>query len=256
MVENEILSTLGIGDPSILAANTGHTIFVSLMVIFWVAIVGGVVWFAIWYSSFKVNVIIREITNKRRYVTSDKAKVKILDGVEYYYLRSRRVYLNIPPPEALEITNKGKFFCECYHDGSAGKKTGYSWIKDDTNDLLNLDDDTFKPLSTQRQSQLVNRIRRAEARKGADIWMKAAPIVMSMVMVMMLAIPFIFYGELSKANTEAMQETLKITSMQAKMTEDLIKGMDILTGKLERDEFVFNQDLALDEQIKPAEVSG
>lgn len=257
MVEETLTSSLGLGDPASMIAGAGQNIFLTLMIVFWVLIVGGVIFFILWYSSFKIVVIIREVTNKRRYVTSDKAKIKIVDGVEYYYLRKRRVYLNIPPPEAMEITVKGRFFCEVYHNGSAGKNTGYYWIKDDTEDIKSVTNtnDAFTPLKTERQAQLVNRLRRAEARRGKSLWEKVVPIVMSVSMIIIIAIPFIFYGELTEANKLAMEETKYITNAQAKMTEELAKMTDVLTGKLSRDELVFVQDIAMDEQIKPPEVS-
>ena len=264
MVENEILNSLGMGgDPTAMVASATGSITTVIMIILISAVLIGIFWFALWFNSFKIHVIIREATHKRRYITSDKAKIKNLDGVEYYYLRSRRVYLNIPPVEALEITRKGRYFCEAYHDGEAGKNTGYKWITDITDDLLSVskgkdkeeDDssivDPFKPLSTQRQSALVNRIRRAEARKGKSLLENIMPIVQTMAIVIMVISIFLFYGELTKANTNAMEMTSKITNMRAKMTEELNNGLGVLTGKLSRDELVFVQDIPMDQQIPP-----
>lgn len=231
------------------AAGFGQNALLFIQVILIAAIVIGLVWFAIWWSRFKFTVVIREVTHSRRVVYTDKAKIKKKEGVEYWYLRGRKVFLTIPPPEALEVTKKGKFFAECYHDGEAGFNTGYYWIKDDAADIKKPSDDTFKPLPTERQSALINRIRRAEARKGKGLFEQLIPIVMSVSMILIVAIPFMFYGELTKSNKEVMQDVARISAANAETTQQLSTAIKVITGKLEREELVINQDLPLDDQV-------
>jgi len=86
---------------------------------------------SIYWTSFKHTIIIRELTSTRKFIARDKAKIKRnkADGVEYWYLRNRKVELVSPKPESIEITKKGRFYAECYHDLESGRDSGYSWIK-------------------------------------------------------------------------------------------------------------------------------
>lgn len=232
-----------------MAANTGDKVATFAMIGVWLLLIAGIVIFAFWWSSFKYKVRIRNVAKNRRIVSDDKAKVRTRDGVEYWYFRKRRVYVAIPPPEALEVDTKGRFVAECYHNAEAGKHFGYYWIKDDTKDITNPDSDTFKPLSTEKQSAMINRLRRAEERRGKSLFEHLVPIVMTIGMIAAIALPLIFYGDLAKANQDQFERIAAVEMAIANKLDDVVNKATCYNPV-----DYTNKDVSLTDQIKPPEV--
>jgi len=89
-----------------------------LIVLLFLIIVIFVIWIVM-ESSYKQKVIIREIVNGRKYVITDRAK-EFTDNekVVWWKLRKEKDKIKklmpMPPPEATEITKRGKKFVEVY----------------------------------------------------------------------------------------------------------------------------------------------
>lgn len=180
------------------AANVGSSIYDFLFIVLTVLLFLGIVGFILWFNSFKHTVLIREITSTRKFIVKDAAKIRRNkeDGVEYWYLRRRRVELTSPKPESIEITKKGRFYAECYHDLESGKDAGYSWLMDDGVG-------NFTSYSAESKALVTARIRRAAERKGTGLFQMIMTVAAISIPLIALIVTFSFWGDLTKETTDA-----------------------------------------------------
>ena len=154
-------------------------------------------------------------------------------------------------PDALEVDSKGRYVAECYHNAVGGKSFGYYWIKDDNKDITDVNSMSFIPLPTEKQSAMINRIRRAEERKGKSLLENIVPIVMTVGMLMAIALPLLFYGDLAKANQDQFERVTTLEMAIANKLDDVVSKM----GGCYVPPVDYSSTKALSEQIKPPEVS-
>jgi hypothetical protein len=141
------------------------------------------------------------VTSTRKFIVTDKAKIRRDrdDGVEYWQLRSRNVMLVSPRPESVEITKKGRFYAECYHDIESGRDGGYSWVVDDGKG-------TFISYPAEHRALLSARIRRAAERRGRGTFEMIMTIAAISIPLIALIVVFAFWGDLTKSTNDAQRE--------------------------------------------------
>lgn len=191
-------------DVTNVASGAGSSIWNVLIILFWVVLIVGVLWFVFWYNSFKHTIMIRELTSTRKYMVKDKAKIRVnkKDGVEYWFLRGRKVELVSPKPESIEITKKGLFYAECYHDVESGRDAGYSWINDDGKG-------NFISYPAEHRALLSARIRRASERRGKSTMEMVFTIAAITIPLIAMVLAFSFWGDLTKSTIDA-QKSLEV----------------------------------------------
>jgi hypothetical protein len=193
-----IAEAVGTGDFTAAASTGGANISNIIMGIVWFLLLAVGVWFAIYWTSFKHTVLIREVTATRKFIVKDKARIRMNkdDNVEYWYLRTRKISLVSPDPESVEITKKGRFFAEVYHDLKSGKDGGYSWVTDNGKG-------NFISYPAEHRALLSARIRRAQERRGKSTFEMVMTIAAVGIPLVAMVLVFSFWGDLTKSTIDA-----------------------------------------------------
>jgi len=192
------------------AINTMDTFFTAFWIILgMIILVGGWFFFGV-MSKFKYKVRIREIVNGRKVVVDDKARYVKKDGLEYWKLMKLKDKLPLPPPEVIDIDNKGRRVVEVYKT----EKGEHFWIKD------NHEIKDFQPIATEERAFLINTYKRSEERRGKK-WTEHLPMIAGLAaLVLIVVCLMIFYNDMAKPllemgdkynqNVEVQQKTLEL----------------------------------------------
>jgi len=167
---------------------------------------------------FKHNVRIKEVVNGRKIIFDDRAKDILDDGVAYWKLMKRKDIISVPPPEAIELSNKGKKCVECYRTetGEYIYSKDIADIKGVPNTLLQIKDkgvrekeiadwkeknkviDSFQPFTSKQRLILINQLKKAEAKRKKD-WKDMIPSIVSIGALLILVVSLmIFYADMAK----------------------------------------------------------
>lgn len=221
------------------AAGVGSTVYDVLLwavVGIMVVVLIGLLFFLL---QFKHKVRIRYVTKDGSYIIDDKARRKLDGGVTYWALLKSKINVTPPPRTAINITKKGKLVAECYITEDNPEPV---WIEDKS-DIESAD---FKPLTTQQRSLTVARIRKAESRKRLSLWDKIQQIVLPATMVIMVALPFVFWGEITDTSSAAMDKAGEVAVQNAKIAEQNARILSVLAGKVEAGELDITQNIPPD----------
>lgn len=218
-------------------------------IMLYLLLVGGIIY--LFYRNFliyKHRVIVRELTKDGILITNHKARSIKSEGIEYWKLQKRKDLIPVPPSSARGITRKGKVFAECYYSENGG----YHWLQD-TYDRDKLEA-AFNVFPTKHKIMWMNQIKQAEARRKKSGWDLLLTLAPSIMVVLILVTFLAFYGDIMETNKVAMdtawQNHNKIAQLQADNINQLAKTVQVITGKLERDELVITQEISLSEQLQ------
>jgi len=240
MLEGLIGAFTGEETLTTVAASTGSSMGTYLMVGLWVLILAGGAWFLMYWTSFKHTVLIREITSTRKFIVTDKARIKRdkEDGVEYWQLRKRKAKLISPHSESIEITKKGRFYAECYHDLESGKDAGYSWIQDKG-------EGEFISYPAEHRALLNARIRRAAERRGKTTFEMVMTIAAVGVPLIALVLVFSFWGDLTEQTTTASEKLTVAMNDFSEKVSSYACSQEIIANTPP----VYSSQVPLDQQI-------
>jgi len=207
----------------------GDTLFLTLMIALIIIVLGGLAWFVWWTKSFKYIIKINEVVNrtsdeKGNYVVChDRAKRVKKMGVEYWKLKRRRAFVAAPPSDALQITNRGRFYAECFHWEKSGIDSGYKWVTPNVDISGEELRESFTLSMLQEERALLSdRIRRANDRQSRSLWDYAFQIAGMTLVVIIVVSLLAFYGEITK--------NVKETSAAVDVT--LVKASNILAEQV------------------------
>lgn len=163
-------------------------------------------------KSYKYKVRVRVLTGTKKLVWDEKAKIiRKKNEPEKLYLRKSKDYLPTPPPDAIDITPKGRQIIEVYK--IAEKQ--YKYLVDD-NSLINVIEPVFNEktgevefkytdgvknlkfriFNSNDKEFLVNQYRIALERKGAK-WQDHIPMITSgIVLITVFVIALAFYPQI------------------------------------------------------------
>lgn len=222
------------GDYAGVAAQAGSA---TLDVILWLVVavmVAALVGLLIYIMRFKIAVRIRYVTKEGSYIIDDKAARKTTDGVTVWRLLKTKIDVSPPPKESINITKKGKLVAECYITEDNPEPV---WLTDSRD----LDLAGFKPLTTAQRSLTVARIRKAQSRIKGTLWDKIQQIVMPATMIIMVALPFVFWGDITAESRDAMAEAGNIAEQNAEISQQNARILSVLAGKVEAGDLVVTQ---------------
>lgn len=235
-----------------------------------------IVWL-IFFLKYKHYVRIKELVNGRKVIKDDKARDFVRDGVNFWQLRKEKnreqKLMPVPPPEAIELSYRGKKCVECYRT-----QTGeYIFLQDTGNvgqfpmELLNeppegiteLEDgdektkqlmewaqevrdqwckenniiEAYQPLTTKQRLILISNIKKAESRRGKS-WREHLPMIVgiSAVVILCLAL-FVFWGEMAKPVLEARQIGIQEQRLRIESMEimrDIKQGVQSIGSKQDK----------------------
>lgn len=165
----------------------------------------GAIIFILWYLGFKHEVTIRYLTKTRKFIIKDKAKIKTIEGVPTWRLFKMKADVKPPPPESLEITKRGKFFAECY------------WSEDNPSPVWLIDSGDAQDAFTEHaytsdeRAYAVATHHKALARRKVGLMDRIIQLAPLGAMVMIVAIVFIFWGEITAPTADIMSSNAAVT---------------------------------------------
>lgn len=195
--------------------DTGLTIIAVLLVI---VLVGLVILFIIMKASYKHVFVIRYLLNDRIFITADKAKEKVVHGVKYWRLWGRKELVPVPPPEALELTRKGKYFVEAYRTPQGE----YYYLQDKKD--IHIDDKKLEPITTVQRLVYTNQWRKAEERRMKKLSDYIMPIAGGLIVLIVFVMLLVFWGDIIKPFNEGIDKLNQMQSQQAR-TQELLNEM-------------------------------
>lgn len=166
------------------------TIFLYLFIM-----LGGtaLVFGGIYLLSFKHEVNIKQNSGSGSYIIRSKARqFKTKEGITYWrilkYIKEKHP---APPDEAVLLTKKGNFWAICDRsiDGSINWRS------------RNIDANKPDVLTAEERSMTVNEMRRANDYLRKDNWAKVKELVLPIAFIMILALIFAFWGEITTSTT-------------------------------------------------------
>lgn len=227
-----------IGQAATGAANFGAGAMDVLLYVILLLVVAGLGYF-IWYMlSFKHKVVVRYLTRSGSFIINDRAKVVKNDGVLYWKFLKGKMMATPPPKKAINVTRKGHLFAECYITEDNPEPV---WLVDKGINKTNTTKSSFRPVTTQQRALIVSRIRKAESRRGSTLWDKIQAIVMPVSVVMVLLLLFVFWGDITKTSTDALDKAQGMYEQNAQIAESNARILAVLAGKLDAGEIEIAQ---------------
>lgn len=229
------------------------------------------------FKIFKHRIVIKELANEGRgTILFKRAKeYKDKDGITWWRLFNEKdkekKLVPVPPPEAIELTNKGKKVVHCYRT----QEGEYIFVKDrgliepypikmlqnypkKYDEVQNKEERdyaiakwkqetlkewmeknniqaTYQPLKTQHRMLLVNNYRRAEERKKSNWLLTNMPAVvgLGMLLIVMISI-FLFAGEFAQPFMDKEQITLQqmeVMNENLKVLKEIKYGVQSIGGQ-------------------------
>lgn len=205
-------------------------------------IVALLVYVLVVFLQYKHYVNVHVMTNKGSFHRRDKAREVTENGVTFWKLFKMKTIVTIPPPEAVEITQRGKFIADAYYS----EETGLVWATDSvTRDKFlsmvktSIDDkgnvtktvhDSRQPFTTQDRALLAARITRAQQRKKKNlmelITMMAPPIMIFFMFILML----VFWEDIAKPGQEIVSQAATLSEQNAKIAEQNARLLSLIAS--------------------------
>jgi len=197
-------------------------VFVSLMMI-------GLGVFAWYIMSFKNKLIIRDLVNNRKIVRTYKWKEhKDKKGTTWLITPFKKLKKSTPPPEAIDINNKGRKFVEAWR--SSEDPSTLIWVKDSfeySKEKEEMEKNGFEPLTTLERELLIEELVKAKDYEGTDLMSKILQIATFMVPIILVVVIAFTLGDITDALTEYASS---IKEPMAKISEAFERASENMAG--------------------------
>lgn len=229
-VLEETFSTTNVTSGFAVAGEVLLWLFVALLV-------GALIYLLYYITTFKHQLVIRDIAHGRKIISKLKWKEKkTKDGNIWLVTPFNKIKKPLPPSNAIELTKKGKKFVEAYR----GEDTDtLVWIRDnfDYEVFKNNNINTFQPVTTQERELVINQLKKAYAYKKMGKLEIIMAVSIFMAPVIMIAIIGLTLGDITEALTtysEPLTNTLNTVS------ENFVQASNNLAG-IQTPEPIVNQ---------------
>lgn len=202
----------------------------GLFYVFCGVVVIGFLGYFLWYKNFNKKVRVRIMTGTKKIIKDYWASEVMRDGVRYWLLLWKWDLLPVPPPNAIDVDNKGRMVVETHYT-----ETGeYRYARDTygTPTQKQKDTDDFEPFTTNQRLSLINQIKKAYSKKKMS-WTEHIPALAGMLfIVIMLVVFFMYWEDIVKPGKEVVSTAAAITDKQLQIVqlqqEILLKKQSIL----------------------------
>lgn len=237
------LGLSGLASTASNAASGAYTIVITLLCI---GVLVGIILLVNYILSYKHHVNVKIMTKNGFYFVHDKAREIDENGVKFWKLLKMKITTTVPPPEAIDITKKGKFVATGYFS----EETDMVWLTDKNTkeDFKNLIEEeiveykngvpirrkvvknAFHPFTTQERALQANRVTRAMLRKKKNLLEILTQLAVPAALIILVICVLIFWediakpvqnlatinAEVSKQNAEIAEQNARILNMIAK----------------------------------------
>lgn len=209
-------------------------------------IVGGIAFYFIYTASFKHRLRLRIITKGRKIIKDYKVRPHIdRDGIKSWQLLKglkRPELIPPPPPEAIEITDKGRMVAEAYYTD----EIGYQYIEDKGVSSIFKDKlvNTYAPITTNQRILYLNEHKKRLRRKQKD-WKQNLPMYVGLGSVVIIVIClFAFWGEIVEPFNEA-------SKIQAQTQAQITEAIKLLKGDIDGKQYIGEDTINSNTKRKP-----
>jgi len=188
-----------------------------------VTIIGVIIGVVVMILRYNIKVRVREIIGGKTRIIDERAReVKDNEGVLKWKLLWRKHHLPIPPPEAIHLTNKGKYSVEAYYlpEGE------YKYVMDNGVDIEKLSN--FEPLDTSDREFYASEMREAEEYRQKSWKDYILPIAGLMTILAVLIVMLVFWEDIAKPGITIVDKAAGISATQH---ETAIIMRDILQNR-------------------------
>lgn len=215
------------------------SVFFWIFVLAIIAVMGGYLTYA---SMFKHTYIEREVVKNRKVIRRFRAReLREKNGCSYWQLWGTRDKIPIPPPEAIEITHRGKKWVEAYRleTGETIYVTDRFKSEEVPKEILEIPNKNervqkvrawheayhiipnFQPLNSAQREMLSNQVVKAYSRKRTEWREYIVPIVaLSMALLLVISL-MVFWGDIAAPAIDGKQLNLRIVETQKETVEVL-----------------------------------
>lgn len=221
------------------AMDVGGTLTWAVLIMGFVAIIIFLVWFILQH---KHRVMIKILTENGSIVVFDKAREVTRGGVTMWRLLKRRHSIPPPPPEARQLTKKGKILATCYYTDDVGYVWGVDTVRNEkfkettqTRVMVNgtevpVTRKIYEPASAQQRSLLANALKEAALRRGQSGWDKFKEIIPALLLVVVIVCVFLFWEEIAKPVQQLQESNAAISEQNARISEQNARMLIFLYG--------------------------
>lgn len=207
----------------------------------------GVVALLFWWlynkKQYKYEVKLKLFQNEQFVYYQSLAKVKTVDGANFWYIRGLKQLVTVPPAASMYLGSNGHWIAEGYYDRLAGviwsrdtmSKSDFMKIVEELQKKgdrsgTGIADTHYQPMSTTERSLQAHQVTKAILRKGKDIWAMIWQILPILVMVVIFALILIFWNDIAKPIIALEASNAQISQDNKFMQEQNIRLYQMLTG--------------------------
>jgi hypothetical protein len=214
---SDMLNTANMGN--MLASGMNEAVF-WIMLLVGIAVFIGVVWFVIWFNSFKIKILIREVISGRNVIIQDMAREWYDDKGVLWWIRrgsqkKEKKYIPVPDTVCIDTLEKGTLFAEFYYINGQYVPVTSTLV------MTEGEKRNFKPLTTTQRTLLVNNVRSAEQRRGKNLLDQLPTLVSIGALVLIVICLLVFYGNIAEPVIEARQIGLQNAQINAQIVTEL-----------------------------------
>lgn len=241
MAEDSLVS--GAGQIAGNIAQGAYYIFIVLLLI---GLVVGLA-YMLWYIfRHKHRMVIRALAKDRKLIIFDRARDWTdKQGVKYWKLLWSRHTIPLPPPEAVELTKKGKLYVEAYRT-----ENDQYWYLQDVGEF-NSSDPSLKPITTNQRAAVANQIRKKFDRKTHK-WTEYIPQIAGFGMVVFVfAMVLIFYEDVTGPSLEMVEKMNANMQELTKQAEEQRRTQELINEVLQDKQILDEEDGELPPYVPP-----
>lgn len=170
-------------------------------------------------GKFKHKFRVKEVINNRKIIIDDKAReFKDKDGTPYWHLLKLKDKIPVPPPEAIEIDQKGKKCVEAYKTATGEfifccDKNQIKELPQEIKDIKDAEErklrikqwqkenntvDAFQPLSTNQRLILIKQVVKAQEKRTKKWQDYIMPVVGAAALTVIVVALMVFYADMGK----------------------------------------------------------
>ena len=236
----------------------GYWLFLAVIVI---GMIGGVA-FVVWNrKQYKYHVKLKIYQNKQFLYYEDVAKKVMVNGAPMWYIKGLKETVSIPPGESMYTTAGGGWVAEGFYERNAGVLWGKDAVSRDTfeNTLKALEaagternqgsvDKHFQPMTSTDRALQANEVTKAVLRRGKDLWTMLWQLAPAVILLCVLALVLIFWGNIAKPVQELQNTNAEISKQNLQVQQQNFRFYQMLTGGRGNGTYIVQQ-IAGDESI-------
>jgi hypothetical protein len=205
----------------------------------------GIIWFIIWFKSFKIKFRIWIVTDTKSLCVDDVAKLIVKKGqAPKWKLRGRKHFVPVPNEDCISINKKGKMVVEAYYSENGQyifKPNINSPILDINNPLTTIDKEFYL-------NEHIDAVQKYKKTSIMDLILQLAPMfAIILIFILLLA----FWGEIVQPFKEVGQQIIAERQEERLFLEEMHDIHRVIVGNNSNSIYANNQNNYLTNLVKP-----